>query len=204
MNTELFADLLSQTELDKIAGKNRLNQRVPEWQTFLEFAEGVFRSRDVHNPLVVEIGILDGAQRRFYERLLNATYISIDIDPKAPATIHGNSGNLETLEALKCLLNGRQIDLLFIDGLHTYQGVKTDYDLYSPLVSHITAIHDILTPKNTPQDSVDVIRFWEEIKATNTEDTLLTIQHHNPKPMTAFNGRPLGIGVVLKGQQLGC
>jgi hypothetical protein len=201
MNTELFLDLLGQTERDKINGKNRLNQLIPEWQTFLEFAEGIFCSRNVFEPIVVEIGILDGAQRRFYEMLLGASYISIDINPKAPATIKGDSGSPQVLEELKRLLNGRPIDLLFIDGLHTYQGVKTDYELYSPLVSHITAIHDILTPKNTPQDSVDVIRFWEELKATNTEDTLLTIQHYNPKPAAAFNGRPLGIGVVLKGQR---
>jgi hypothetical protein len=133
---------------------------------------------------------------------LNAEYIGIDINPKSPASIIGDSRKPEVLEKLKALLAGRKIDLLFIDGLHTYDGAKSDYEIFNPLVQHITALHDILTPKNTPQDSVDVIRFWNELKETNKKDTLITIQHHNHRPPTAFNGRPLGIGVVLKGQTL--
>jgi hypothetical protein len=150
--------------------------------------------------LVVEIGILDGAQRIFYEVLMGATYLGIDIDPKAPADIYGDSTSLSTLEALKRRIDGRKIDLLFIDGLHTYNAVKSDYEKYYSLVSHIIGIHDILTPKLVPNDSVDVIRFWEELKNTNKTDTLITIQHFNPRPMNAFNGRPLGIGLVIKGE----
>ena len=200
MNTDLFLSLVDGTEVNNMQGKNRLNQHIPEWKTYLEFVDGIFTSRGVYDPVVVEIGILDGAQRAFYEELFGADYISIDINPKAPATIRGDSSSVNVLDQLNEKLDGRMIDLLFIDGLHTYEGVKSDYEIYHPLVKHITAIHDILTPKNHPQDVVDVIRFWNELKETNTEDTLITIQHHNPRPLTAFNGRPLGIGVVLKGQ----
>jgi len=190
MDTKLFLKLLEQVESDDIKKVgHRLNQHIPEWETYLEFADMVFKNRGVDRPIVVEIGILDGMQKRFYKELFNAQYISIDINPKAPANIIG-------------ILDGRKIDLLFIDGLHTYDGVKADYEIYNPLVKHITAIHDVLTPKNNPRDSVNVIDFWDELKITNTEDTLLTIQHHNNRPLNAFNGRPLGIGVVLKGQAL--
>ena len=202
MNTDLFYALLDRTEQNNTQGKNRLNQHVPEWLTFLEFVGSLFVSRDVPKPIVVEIGVLDGAQRMFYETLFDAKYIGIDINPKAPATIHGDSRKPGVLYQLKEQLNGSHIDLLFIDGLHTYEGVKSDYDIFNPLVRHVTAIHDILTPKNGPQDEVNVIPFWNELKETNTKDTLITVQHHNPKPADVFNGRPLGIGMVVKGQGL--
>lgn len=178
----------------------RLNQHTPEWMTYLKYVKRYFDEKKITNPLVVEIGILDGAQRIFYEVLMGATYLGIDIDPKAPADIYGDSTSLSTLEALKRRIDGRKIDLLFIDGLHTYNAVKSDYEKYYSLVSHIIGIHDILTPKLVPNDSVDVIRFWEELKNTNKTDTLITIQHFNPRPMNVFNGRPLGIGLVIKGE----
>lgn len=202
MNTDLFLELMGNTDVDNKGGENRLNQHVPEWKIYLEIVDGIFGTRGVVNPIVVEIGILDGAQRAFYEELFGATYISIDINPKSSATIRGSSSSVHTISRLKEILDGRMIDLLFIDGLHTYGGVRSDYDMYHPLVKHITAIHDILTPKNTPKDTVDVIRFWNELKESNKKDTLITIQHHNPRKITAFNGRPLGIGMCVKGQEL--
>lgn len=199
MDRVLYKELLVKIESNDIkkVGK-RLNQHVPEWTTYLEFAWSILAMRRVQKPIVVEIGILDGMQKQFYESLLDAEYIGIDINQKSSATIKGDSSSPVTLKKLKSILDGRNIDLLFIDGLHTYEGVKSDYEIFHPLVKHITAIHDILTPKLSPKDSVGVIRFWEELKVKNKEDTLITIQHHNSRDMNAFNGRPLGIGVLLK------
>lgn len=193
MNTR-FDALLASVGRDK----KRLNQLVPEWRAFLDYCQGYFLARGIVNPIVVEIGILDGAQRRFYEWLLNAEYIGIDIDKKSPATIIGNSASQAALSKLKDLLQGRKIDLLFIDGLHTYEGVKSDYDMYGPLTKHIIAIHDIHTPKSCPEDTANVIPFWQELLRDNKQDTLITIQHYNPKT-EGFNGRALGIGLVVKG-----
>jgi hypothetical protein len=194
-NMDRFSFLLKTNEE---SGK-RLNQHIPEWKAYLEYVGGYFRSRWIDRPVVVEIGILDGAQRRFYENLLNAEYIGIDIDPKSPADIHGNSADPGTVAKLKARLAGRQIDLLFIDGLHTYAGAKADYEIYGPLTKHIVAIHDIHTPKLTPNDQVEVYRLWNEILTENKTDTIITIQHHNPRRPEEFNGRPLGIGVIVKG-----
>ena len=67
----------------------------------------------------------------------------------------------QTLQKTKDIFKGEQIDFLFIDGDHTYQGVKTDFELYSPLVRKggIVAFHDI--GKN---EEGGVYNLWQELK----------------------------------------
>ena len=177
----------------------RLNQHLPEFAAWLLFAASHLSARGVGRPVVVEIGILDGAQRRFYEELLGAEYIGLDIDPKAPAEIRGRSSDPRTAQALRERLGGRPIDVLFIDGLHTYEGAKADFEIYGAMTRHLVALHDIHTPKLHPGDPVEVYRLWAEILEGNRTDTIVEIRHHNPRRPEEFNGRPLGIGVLVKG-----
>jgi predicted O-methyltransferase YrrM len=69
-----------------------------------------------------------------------------------------------TLERLKGVLNGAQLDLLFIDGDHTYEGVKSDFEMYSPLVREggMVAFHDILD--HNPDSGCEVATLWNEIR----------------------------------------
>lgn len=55
------------------------------------------------------------------------------------------------------------IDFLFIDGDHSYKGVKSDFEMYSKLVSEggIIALHDII---DHPDNQYDVPQFWKKIK----------------------------------------
>lgn len=48
--------------------------------------------------------------------------------------IQGDSTNPKTLEKLKNTLGSKDIDLLFIDGNHSYEYVKSDFFLYTELV----------------------------------------------------------------------
>lgn len=60
----------------------------------------------------------------------------------------------------------RCIDFLFIDGDHTYQGVKDDFEMYSPLVRENgwIAFHDINDSEYHRSRNVFVEKFWNEVK----------------------------------------
>jgi cephalosporin hydroxylase len=134
---------------------------------------------------VVEIGTAQGGVFWLLCRLAapNATLVSLDLPPKdrfsggekksvdlqamkAPAqavhAIHGNSHAPEMPDQVRQALGGRPIDLLFIDGDHTYEGVRSDYVMFSPLVraGGLIAFHDIV---KTPWEACEVDRFWAEL-----------------------------------------
>jgi len=75
-----------------------------------------------------------------------------------------DSHKQETKNKLAEILDGRGIDLLFIDGDHRYKGVKKDFQLYSPLVKQngLIVFHDIIYHPNVPECKVN--KFWNEIK----------------------------------------
>lgn len=68
-----------------------------------------------------------------------------------------------TKRELVKLLGEKKIDLLLIDGDHSYVGAKKDWELYSPLVEEngLIALHDILFHPKVPECQVD--RVWSEI-----------------------------------------
>ena len=70
----------------------------------------------------------------------------------------------ETLNKLLKILGERKIDFLFIDGDHSYEGVKLDFETYLPLVNPggIIAFHDIV--ENDFDSSFGTQIFWKEIK----------------------------------------
>ncbi|MFY3740381.1 MAG: GT2 family glycosyltransferase/cephalosporin hydroxylase [Candidatus Nitrosomirales archaeon] len=78
--------------------------------------------------------------------------------------IRADSHDIISLEKVTRILGQRRLDLLFIDGDHSYDGVKRDFEMYSSLAAEgcIIAFHDI---NPGPKEEVgDVPRFWNEIK----------------------------------------
>ena len=71
-----------------------------------------------------------------------------------------------TFEIVQRLLANRLLDLLFIDGDHSYEGVKKDFEMYSPLVAKggTIAFHDIVDGAETSVGGVP--KYWRELKQT--------------------------------------
>lgn len=78
--------------------------------------------------------------------------------------LRSDSHKKETLAKIKILLGKRKVDFLFIDGDHSYQGVKKDFKMYRGLVRKggIIAFHDIVP--HSPETGCEVDRFWKEVK----------------------------------------
>lgn len=78
--------------------------------------------------------------------------------------LRGDSHKRETLDLVKQQLGGRPLDFLMIDGDHTYDGVKMDFEMYSPLVrpGGLIAFHDICQHPNG--FGGEVFRFWKEVR----------------------------------------
>jgi predicted O-methyltransferase YrrM len=70
----------------------------------------------------------------------------------------------QTRDRVAAHFGHQPIDILFIDGDHTYDSVRRDYELYAPLVREggIVAFHDIV---DGPYEAVgDAPRFWQEVR----------------------------------------
>jgi predicted O-methyltransferase YrrM len=69
-----------------------------------------------------------------------------------------------TRDDLKSILPSKGIDFLFIDGDHRYEGVKMDFEMYSPMArpGGLVAFHDICP--NSLDKTCGVDRFWREIR----------------------------------------
>ncbi len=68
----------------------------------------------------------------------------------------------------KTAIGDEKLDFLFIDGDHSYEGVRNDYVMYSPFVrpGGIIAFHDVAL--HPPVTGSEVHVFWNELKQGKT------------------------------------
>lgn len=98
------------------------------------------------------------------ERLLSHRFIGILADSQEEST----------KEVVEDLLGDELVDLLFIDGDHTYAGVLRDYELYLPLMAPggVVAFHDINDTDFHHQAGCYVDQLWKSIQGTKREFTI--------------------------------
>ena len=77
--------------------------------------------------------------------------------------IIADSNALDTINAIKKL--GIKFDFIFIDGDHSYDGVKNDYENYKQFLAsdgHM-AFHDIVSTKENHENNIFVDKLWSEL-----------------------------------------
>jgi cephalosporin hydroxylase len=162
---------------------------VTPWQ-YREEILALAKEMEKKKPRVVlEIGTASGGTLFLATRLAadDALLISIDLpnglfgggypDWKIPLytsfarkkqkieLIRADSHSEVVFQQVKDLLKGREIDYMFLDGDHSYEGVKQDFEKFSALMSGtgLIAFHDIASDKSAVADHF-VSVFWNEIK----------------------------------------
>ncbi len=179
-------ETLTHKELMDVAFSKEF-ELVEPWQEKDEIVE-VLRIIEKNPPKnVMEIGTANGGTLFLLTRMAapDAHILSVDLpggkfgggypDWKEPVyrsfakknqtvnLIRANSHDKETFAKVSGYLKSKKVDFMFIDGDHTYDGVKEDFNTYKEFLADnaLVMFHDI-APHPNPIYGVD--KFWKEIK----------------------------------------
>jgi glycosyltransferase involved in cell wall biosynthesis/cephalosporin hydroxylase len=80
--------------------------------------------------------------------------------------VNGSSRDPYIINRVRELLDGRSVDFIFIDGDHTYNGVKRDFENYEGFLSTdaIVGFHDIIDSEFHRANNCNVSEFWKQLK----------------------------------------
>ncbi|RZW10410.1 MAG: class I SAM-dependent methyltransferase [Rhodobacteraceae bacterium] len=137
---------------------------------------------------IVSVDLPYGRNGGGYPRWKEAYYHLFPLPEQTLHLIRANSHATETVAKVAQAIGGRSFDFILIDADHSYEGVKTDFRLYAPLIAKngLIALHDVLP--NIGDPSIDVNRFWDELTSKPDQKTSTLTSYADQK---AF-----GIGLV--------
>lgn len=133
-----------------------------------ELAWLLSKLQDIQPRVIVEIGVHKGYSLEVWRTwfkpdiLIGIQDDISELDYNDADIIQGISYDYDTLQEVKLALAGAKIDFLFIDGDHSYDGIKADYTMYSTLMAKggIIAFHDAVI---TDHPLVEVHQFIKEL-----------------------------------------
>ncbi|MBI3511417.1 MAG: class I SAM-dependent methyltransferase [Bacteroidetes bacterium] len=137
------------------------------------------------DAILVSIDLPEGPYGGGYPESKVLVYRSFSCNEQKIELVRDDSHTEKTFEGLKKNLDGKKIDYLFIDGDHSYDGVKKDFEMYSALVrpGGWVAFHDIVVH---PDETTNVYKFWAEIKKN----------YEHREFVKDWNQKRFGIGVL--------
>ena|SRR3990167_2056888 len=179
--------MLTDRQLKGVINTYMAEQRIDEGIWFYRHVESIIPN------VIVEIGVKEGGNLKILSSHLNKGDLLIGIDQRKKESIpwkmddarcqvryiEGDSHSKETISQIVSILDGRLIDVLFIDGDHSYTGMLQDHADYSPFVRHggIIAFHDIYYLE-------DVAKAWQSLEGRKFE--------------FERNQSSIGIGFIIK------
>lgn len=145
---------------------------------------------DKYNPQVIlEIGThKGGSYKLFKDSYKPKKLITIDNTELAkidsPYYIVADSHNDLTAHMVFKMLDGDEVDMLFIDGDHSDAGVRKDFELYQPFVKKggLIVFHDVIY--DSPPAN-EVYKLWKELKK------------HYAYIEFALNNNTTGVGIIF-------
>jgi predicted O-methyltransferase YrrM len=220
----------AEEDLDMDALLRRVQDNFFAWQNPRELRQFLELVRERRPQAVLEIGTAAGGLFYCMSQLADPTALMISIDEKGlpygggqtkaecelyrsfgPASqrfefIRSRSFHHRTMQALEKILDGRKLDLLFIDADHSYGAVRSDFELYRGFVADdgLIAFHDICDfPVSFEEWTYgnEVAILWREIVEKYRTRAIV-----DPEPLLVPSTRQeqlemrwpaLGIGVVL-------
>ncbi|GAB4128599.1 MAG: hypothetical protein OHK0045_03040 [Raineya sp.] len=138
--------------------------------------------------LIISVDLPQGRYGGGYPKYKEYFYKSFALKQQKVFLYRADSHAASTLQEIQKILNQEKLDFLFIDGDHTFEGVKTDFEMYAPLVKEggVIAFHDIA--KHPEGWEVGVDKYWNEIKSNYTHKEFID----------NANQGWAGIGVLIK------
>ena len=102
---------------------------------------------------------------------LNDTYIKMKSFAEDVHLVHTDSHITESKNQISSILGEQKLDFLFIDGDHTYEGVKQDFEMYKEFVKPggWIGFHDIKDTEFHRNADCRVDILWNEIEGEKIE-----------------------------------
>jgi predicted O-methyltransferase YrrM len=167
-----------------------LEERKPEIVIEIGTATGgtlfLFCRTAAANAKIISVDLPGGRFGGGYQSWRIPLYKAFKLPQQQLYLLRADSHNEDTLQRVLRILNGGKIDLLFIDGDHSYNGVKMDFEMFSPLVGDngLIALHDIVA--HPAEIGCEVDKLWKELKNKFESDEFVS----------NWSQRGYGIGIL--------
>ena len=168
-----------------------VSQRKPETMLEIGTANGgslfLFCRAAAKHATIVSIDLPGGINGGGFPNWKTDLYMQFADDSQRLHLLRLNSHLKSTLSRVQEITPTGKFDAIMIDADHSYEGVKQDFELYSSLIAKkgIIILHDII--KNRFDPSIQVNRFWDELKLTHKTQEIIFDQKQGN----------MGIGLVF-------